>query len=167
MPWPRVVEPSEVQTARWWFTPEGGWNAAQSDPRAHRAIDLLLSNPDYWDLHAYATAFWSQRYGRIRSRATLLAAPPSVTVPELAQEDYTGSRLADYSEVIRARLSRDDLHQVARELLDRIYDPAWLDQASIVTVDEIDQLIEECRRRYPDSREDFERCIRGEIRRPE
>ena len=166
MPWPRLVVPAEVIQARWWFTPRGDWSSDNAPPRAVRAISVLLSSSEYWELHAYSTGLWSERYGSIESEYWTWAGPPSVSIPALAREDDQDSRLADYAEAKEASVPAEVLRRTARELLDTILEPEWLDDAAIVTVNEIDQLVEECRRRFPNSREDFQRCIRGESSRP-
>jgi len=162
MPWPRLVDPAEVNQARWWFTRRGGWSFEDAEPRAVRTIGILVSSLEYWQLHGYATGLWSERYGSIESEYWTWASPPSVSIPTLAREDDQDSRLADYAHAKEASAPTGVLRRTARELVRAVPEPEWFDEAAILTVNEIDQLVEECRRRFPNSRDDFQRCIRGE-----
>lgn len=161
MPWPRTVEPIEIILTRWWFTEEGRWEQDSTDPVAARTIGILLSNPEHWYLHAAATGFWSERYSSPQSEYSTWARPPSQTIPSLAADDDEASRFLDYYETKGLTAPPEVLRSAARDLMGTVRNLEWFDAAAIVTVDEIDQLIEECRRRFLESDEDFRRCIRG------
>lgn len=161
MPWPRVVEPIEIILTRWWFTEGGQWRPDNAEPIAARTISILLSNTEYWYLHAAVTGFWSERYGSAQSEYSVWARPPSQMIPLLAADDNQASRFLDYCRTKQLTTPPEVLRSAARELIDRVPDPEWFDTAAIVTVDEIDPLIEECHRRFPNDDEEFRRCIRG------
>jgi hypothetical protein len=161
MPWPRVIEPIQIILTRWWFTEEGRWRSDGADPVAARTISILLSSPEYWYLHAAVTGFWSERYSTTQSVYFVWARPPSQMIPSLAADDDQASRFLDYYRAKELTTPPEVLRHAARELMDAVHDLEWFDTAAIVTVDEIDQLIEECRRRFPDGGEEFRRCIRG------
>lgn len=161
MPWPRVVDPIEVILTRWWFTEEGGWRPDRAEPVAARTISILLSSDEYWYLHAAVTGFWSERFGSTESEYSAWARPPSQTIPSLAADDDQSSRFVDYIRAKELTTPLEVLRSAARELVSRVAELEWFDTAAIATVDEIDQLIEECRRRFPDGGDEFRRCISG------
>lgn len=120
-----------------------------------------MSSLEYWQVNAYATGLWSERYGSIESEYWTWARPPSISIPALAREDGQDSRLADYAQAKEAPAPIEALRRAARELIRAVPEPEWFDEAAILTVNEIDQLVEECRRRFPNNRDDFQRCIQG------
>ena len=79
MPWPRLVDPAEVIQARWWFTPRGDWSSDNAPPRAVRAISVLLSSSEYWELHAYSTGLWSDTAAVVRDHGVVGAGQVDVT----------------------------------------------------------------------------------------
>lgn len=161
MPWPHVVEPAEILQTRWWFSQRGGWRPESAEPAAANTIKVLLRKHEYWDLHAFVTGFWSERYDNTGSEYVLWARPPSQMIPWLARDDDQSSRFIDYASTSELSEAPQVLHRAARELIRIIPELERFNDAAIVTVNEIDQLVEECRRRYPNGGEEFRRCIRG------
>lgn len=180
MPWPRVVQPAEIAEARWRFGSTGGWRTEGLDPATVSTIRVLSSSRDYWELHSSLTGFWSERYSGPESIYRAWALSPSQMIPLLAADiqilpfDVSISRegllqtqvisraaFADYIKAKRISAKPRAIRNTVRELIRQIPDRKRLDAAAVVTVDVTDQLIEECRRRFPNNDKEFVRCIRG------
>jgi hypothetical protein len=161
MAWPRRVDPNEVRSlwalAHSWFSPASGWGLT-GEPEAGLAMTLavLASRPEFWDLHSYATAYWSIELESEEHR-------PSFTIPALAI-GRGPEGFVSYASENGFRSPGIPWVATARVLVTAVSDRSWFDSAAVYTIDEFDSRVEECRRRYPE-REQFDnllRCLRGQ-----